>query len=86
VVVDHVAVAAADPSGLLDDAVEALGAGVGGVLGEGDQDGWPPDTRRCRPAHYVGCLLHSTRSILIVFLRLSQNRVGLSVDAVLAIR
>ena len=33
---------AADPFGLLDDAVEAFGAGVGGVLGEGDQDGWPP--------------------------------------------
>jgi hypothetical protein len=35
-VVDHVAVAAADPFGLLDYAVESFGAGVGGVLGKGD--------------------------------------------------
>src|SRR5215217_3882699 len=41
-VVDHVAVAAADSLGLFDDPVEAFGAGVGGVLGERDQDGWPP--------------------------------------------
>ena len=41
-VVDHVAVAAADSLGLFDDPVEALGAGVGDVLGERDQDGWPP--------------------------------------------
>ena len=41
-IVDHVAVAAADPLGLLDDAVEALSAGIGGVLAEGDQDGRPP--------------------------------------------
>jgi hypothetical protein len=33
-VVDHVAIAAADPLGLFDDPVEALGAGVGGVLGK----------------------------------------------------
>jgi hypothetical protein len=40
-VVDHVAVVA-DLLGLLDDAVEAIGGGVGGVLGEDDQDRWPP--------------------------------------------
>ena len=41
-IADHIAIAAADPLGLVDDPVEAFGAGVGGVLGEGDQDGWPP--------------------------------------------
>jgi hypothetical protein len=29
-IVDHVAVSAADPLGLFDDAVEAFGAGIGG--------------------------------------------------------
>ena len=41
-VIDHVAIAAADPLSLFNDAVEAFGAGVGGVLGERDQDCWPP--------------------------------------------
>jgi murein DD-endopeptidase MepM/ murein hydrolase activator NlpD len=35
-------VAAADPLGLFDDPVETLGAGIGDILGERDQDGWPP--------------------------------------------
>lgn len=38
-VVVHVGESAADALGLLDDPVEALGAGVGDVLGEGYQDG-----------------------------------------------
>jgi len=41
-IVDHVAIAAADTLGLFDDPVEASVLGVGGVLGERDQDGCPP--------------------------------------------
>jgi hypothetical protein len=41
-VIDHVAIAAADPHGLLDHPVEPLCAGVGHGLGERDRDRRPP--------------------------------------------
>ena len=41
-VIDHVAIAAADPLGLLDHPVEPSCASVGHVVGERDQDRWPP--------------------------------------------
>ena len=45
-VVDHVAVAAADSLGLFDNPVEALGAGIRGLLGERDQNGWLAAARK----------------------------------------
>ena len=49
-VVVHVGEAASDTLGLLDDPVEALGAGVGHVLGERDEHRWPPGVDRGRQA------------------------------------
>lgn len=51
--VGHDAVSAADTLDVFDDVIEALGAGVGDLLGQGDQDGRPPGFDGCgQPAGF----------------------------------